>query len=225
MGKSSYLPICTACAVLWLYCVSRLYHRGASTADCNCALHYNTAPNSSLHEPADFPHKIWQTSRTFTTPDTSVMSWLDKNPQYRYERITQTNDEGYVREKYAHNTEVIEAILDLQDNMLRADLIQYIFLLAEGGVYTDLDTVCLKPIDTWIPMEMKGRINLVLGIEGDCLGGDLVPGFSHCVQFATWTMMVKPGHFVLDLILKRVSPENDLVVFITKPPNTSMPMY
>lgn len=143
----------------------------------------------------------------FTTPDTAVMSWLEKNPHYRYERITQTNDEGYVREKYAHRPDIVEATLDLQDNMLRADLIQYIFLLAEGGIYTDLDTVCLKPIDSWIPAELKSKTNLVLGIEGDCLGGDLVQGFSQCVQFATWTMMVKPGHFVLNLILERVSLE------------------
>ena len=156
-----------------------------------------------------------------------VQSWLEMNPSYRYERITQANDMSYVRERFIHE-DLFNTALQLKDGMLRADLIQYAFLLAEGGIYTDIDTVCLKPIDSWIPEQFARQTNLVLGIEGDCLGGDIIPGFSHCVQFATWTvscpfedlgpapcnltgpaenfqMMVKPGHFIMETILDHVS--------------------
>ena len=88
--------------------------------------------------------------------------------------------------------------------MLQADLVQYLFLLENGGIYTDLDTICLKPIDTWIPSEYKDKANLVLGVEGDSLGDELIDGFTYHVQFATWTMMVKPGHFVMQMIVDRV---------------------
>lgn len=154
-----------------------------------------------------FPSKIWQTSRTFDNPslDPSVESWLQKNPGHRYERITQRNDANYLRETITSNQHLLDTALSLQDGMLRADLIQYIFLDAEGGTYTDMDTICLKPIDLWLSDDLKSRANLVIGIEGDCLGGELIPGFSQCVQFATWTMMVKPGHFVLKIILDHVS--------------------
>lgn len=89
--------------------------------------------------------------------------------------------------------------------MLRADLVQYLFLLHDGGIYTDLDTICLQPISAWIPPKYeKADIGLVLGIEGDSLGGDIISGFSHPVQFATWTMAVKPGHFMIEMIIERV---------------------
>lgn len=89
--------------------------------------------------------------------------------------------------------------------MLRADLVQYLFLYHHGGVYTDLDTICLSPIDTWIPHQFSNStINLVLGIEGDALGGDIIPGFTYPVQFATWTMAVQPRHFIIRKIIDRV---------------------
>ena len=43
-------------------------------------------------------------------------------------------------------------------------------LFARGGVYTDIDTVGLKPVDEWISnsemiLEKKNRSGLVVGIE------------------------------------------------------------
>ena len=159
------------------------------------------------HNRRTFPKKLWQTSRTFESPgnEVAIQSWLDKNPNHRYERITQQNDEEYVRSSERLPPAAVSTLLQLKDGMLRADLVQYLFLYAEGGVYTDLDTVCLKPITSWIPASIKEEdVNLVIGIEGDCLGGDLIDGFSHCVQFATWTLMVKPGHVIMESIMNHV---------------------
>ena len=160
----------------------------------------------------EFPSKIWQTSRTYKSPGgrKEVQSWLEMNPGYRYERITQANDQAYVRETFPHDPDLLNVLFQLDDGMLRADLIQYIFLYAEGGVYTDMDTVCLTPIRLWVPEQYSKQANLVLGIEGDCQGGEIISGFSHCVQFATWTMMVKPGHFILKIILHHVSVQRSL---------------
>lgn len=186
----------------------RLPQFSISQANLTASYENSTAQNASL-EHKDFPRKIWQTIRTDllkVTPDTAraITSWYEKNPNYRYESFTQENGKSYVRERYAHKPDIVETFDAIQDGMLQADLVQYLFLLENGGVYTDLDTFCLKPIDTWIPEEFKNKANLVLGIEGDSLGGDIIPGFTYHVQFATWTMMVKPGHFVLELIVKRV---------------------
>ena len=115
------------------------------------------------------------------------------------------NDDGYVREKLGHTPKSVNTLVHLKDGLLRADLVRYMLLVAEGGIYTDIDTICLKPIDTWVPAHLKKEVNLVLGIEGDCLGGELISGFSQCVQFAIWTMMAKPGHFIMKDIMNQAS--------------------
>ncbi|MDI1487095.1 MAG: hypothetical protein OHK93_006363 [Ramalina farinacea] len=162
--------------------------------------------SSSSSSYGGFPRKLWQTSpnNAHVGSEPNVQQWLAANPSHRYERITATNGDDYVREHYAHDPNIVKTFTDLQDGMLRADLVQYLFLLAEGGVYTDMDTTCLQPISSWVPAEYATKTDLVLGIEGDSLGGDLIPGFTYHVQFATWTMMVKPGHFILKMIVERV---------------------
>jgi len=130
---------------------------------------------------------------------------MDRNPSHIYTLITASRGLSYVRENYAHRPSLVADFLDLQDPMLRADLVQYLFLLKDGGIYTDLDTICLKPISAWIPPQFdKADIGLILGIEGDSLGGEIISGFSHPVQFATWTMAVKPAHFMIEMIIERV---------------------
>lgn len=169
----------------------------------------NSFAQNSSDVVSEFPRKIWQTAKDNlpaldAVTRSSIQTWMDQNKFYRYELITAARDESYVADKYAHRPELVRDFLSLQDPMLRADLVQYLFLLADGGVYTDLDTKCLKPIDAWIPSVFKEKANLVLGIEGDSLDGPLISGFSHPVQFATWTMAVKPRHFMIELIIDRV---------------------
>jgi len=171
--------------------------------------HQNTTSPQNASTP-NFPHRIWQTARDnlpTLTPDTqmSIQTWMDKNPSHIYTLITAARGLTYVRENYAHRPALVDDFLALQDPVLRADLVRYLVVLHDGGIYTDLDTICLQPISSWIPPKYnRADVGLILGIEGDALGGDIIPGFSHPVQFATWTMAAKPGHFMIESIIDRV---------------------
>ena len=88
--------------------------------------------------------------------------------------------------------------------MLRADILRYLILYAHGGIYTDVDTVCLKPFSTWIPAAFKNKTNVIVGIEGESLGGPIIEGFSHHVGIGQWTVAAKPGHFMLERVIERV---------------------
>ena len=211
---SSYflLSYCVFVTIL-LFCFNapapRLPHFSSHSEVETATAENSTTHNDTAPETRDFPKKIWQTARTdlLRLPhdvQTSIVSWYTQNPGYRYESFTQENGKSYVAEHYTHKPHIAETFAAIKDGMLQADLVQYLFLLESGGIYTDLDTICLKPIDTWIPLEYKDKANLVLGIEGDSLGDGLIDGFTYPVQFATWTMMVKPGHFVMEMIVNRV---------------------
>ena len=157
----------------------------------------------------DFPLKIWQTAK-YGVPaldadaQMRIQSWLEQNPKHRYEMVTDGSSKSYVGHTFVHKPEVIHDFLALQDPVLRADLLRYLFLYGHGGIYSDLDTICLRPFDSWVPDGFKNKTNLIIGIEGDSLGGPMIPGFSHHVGLGQWTLAAKPGHIIMERMIERV---------------------
>ena len=158
---------------------------------------------------APFPRKIWQTTKNgpagFSDEDKeAIKSWTRMNHDWRYESITQYSAENYVRERFASRPDLVEIFTNLQEPILRADMIRYLVLLADGGLYSDLDTASLKPIDDWIPKSFQDLANVVIGIEYDRLEGDRWVDWSLDLQFSTWTILAKPGHSLLELTVGKV---------------------
>ena len=92
--------------------------------------------------------------------------------------------------------------MGIDDNMMRADLAKYLVLYGDGGIYCDLDTVLLKPIDQWIPHEFRGKANLVVGVEYDVLDGGRWGDWTLDLQFASWAIQAMPGHQAFEIALK-----------------------
>ena len=58
--------------------------------------------------------------------------------------------------------------------IIRSDLFRLMILFAEGGIYSDSDTICLKPIVNWLGNDSRHlvedlRTELVVSIEMDLL--------------------------------------------------------
>lgn len=156
-----------------------------------------------------FPRKIWQTGRTSAVALEErdrlvIQSWVKSNQKYRYELLTQHSAESYVRERFGHRRDIEETFTDLQDPILRADLIRYLVLLGDGGVYSDIDTKALKPIEDWVPSAFKKHANVVIGVEYDKLGGARWVDWTLDLQFCTWAMMAQPGHPLMQTTVERV---------------------
>ena len=122
-----------------------------------------------------FPRKIWQTSKadaaSLEEQDLkAIQSWLKLNQKHRFEILTRHSTETYVKDRFSHRPDVVETYIDLQDPVLKSDFARYLVLLGDGGVYADIDTVCHHPIDSWIPAEYEGRVDMVVGIEYDGRG-------------------------------------------------------
>ena len=174
--------------------------------------------NSNIHT-REFPKRLWQTShiRSISAYDwqlrDSVDSWAGLNPEYRYELLTYATSQAYVHETFPNQPNIIRTFINIQSSILRSNLVRFLALLAEGGVYSDIDTRALKPISSWIPDEHEAHTNMVLGLEVDDdspealrLYGSLWPNpFLFCGS----TIMSKPGHPILEEmvegILSRIS--------------------
>lgn len=147
-------------------------------------------PNAGPHR---FPKKIWHKSGPQNV-DTETMKWVqtwaNKNPTYRQEILTDATADTFVLEYFADHPEILYAYFTIAIPILRADLLRYLILFAEGGIWSDLDAECLVPVDNWIPHQFHGQeVNLVVGMEFDF--GFRNDGVLHG-QFNSWSVMAKP---------------------------------
>jgi len=204
--KSSRL-LFVYCIISTLFCF-RFIHLAKETVS-SCEQPMTSLARNLSSVPENFPRKIWQTSKTSAgglgeDDRSSIQSWAKLNQKHRYEILTAHSAESYVRDRFAHRPDIEESFVDLQDPILRADFIRYLVLLGDGGIYSDLDTKSLKPIEDWIPHTFREKTNLVVGVEYDSLGKGKWVDWTLELQFATWAMMAKPGHLVLEITVDHV---------------------
>ncbi|KAK4201905.1 nucleotide-diphospho-sugar transferase [Triangularia verruculosa] len=171
----------------------------------------SSSSHSSLQE-GDFPKKIWQTWKVdpynFAKRDkNTARTWTSKNPGYRYEVLTDHNDLLYVESAYGpgglNRPDIVEFYKTVTTQIIKADLLRYMIMYADGGIYADIDVEALKPAERFIPTRYNtSDIDMVIGVEID------QPEFkkheilgSKCMSFCQWTFMCKPG---LPVMLKLI---------------------
>jgi hypothetical protein len=94
--------------------------------------------------------------------------------------------------------------------VMRADFWRYAVLYAYGGVYSDIDTQCLKPLAQWFPPQNRPPSAPVFVSNGTWpslgtvqyhkLSGEdcgMVVGLENDVHMCQWTIASVPGHPVL----------------------------
>jgi len=143
------------------------------------------------------PRIIWQTFATGDLPAPAVAcrdSWAAFNPDWEYRFLDDHDIDTFVRE---HSSAELHALFrSLPLGVMRADLWRYLAVWVFGGLYTDIDTVCLAPVDSWLPAD-----------------SDLIITPENHVHLCQWTFLAAPGHpcleKVLDLIVTRARPGID----------------
>ncbi|KAL6249279.1 hypothetical protein RBB50_004342 [Rhinocladiella similis] len=157
----------------------------------------------STIDPGAFPRKIWQSWKVdpldFEERDLNcARSWVTKNPGYRYEVLTDDNDFQYVETHFGPNglnrPDIVSVYQSLGAKIVKADLLRYLVMYIEGGVYVDIDVEALKPIERFIPDRFAEQdIDMIIGVEVD------QPQFAnHPIlgpksrSFVQWTFACKP---------------------------------
>lgn len=157
---------------------------------------------------SEIPKKLWYKLGPKGITD-DVFEWtgtcIRQNPAYQFQFMTDDWADEYVERTFSNTRpDIVEVYLKLKIPIVKADLLRYLVLYVEGGVWSDLDVSCEGiPIDEWVPEAYKHNASLVVGWEFD-YGWD--GAFFH--QFASWTILSRPGvrHMlmVIDDIVKSV---------------------
>lgn len=162
----------------------------------------------------DMPHntefinpKIWQFDPWVnkSVDGEWVSSWVTRNPDHAYNLMKMQDSNDYVRRQFRRDNVVLDTYLRLRSPALKSDLLRYLVLFAEGGVYSDLDTEVVKPIRNWAPNGVKHRVRAIVGIEYDQLEDpNMVAGMFYPLQFCQWTLASSRDHPLMRKMLKSV---------------------
>lgn len=108
------------------------------------------------------PKKIMQTWETKTLSkefQQIVNSWKIYNPNYEYVFFDKNEREEFIKEYY--DTEMLEVYQNIIPGAYKTDFFRYCYLYIMGGVYADIDTLCLGNLDKL----MLPNINVIAAID------------------------------------------------------------
>lgn len=110
--------------------------------------------HASRNNNGAIPRIIHQTFKTQDLPSLmhgAVMSWVDLNPEYEYRFHDDDEARNFLRD--AFEPEVLQAYDTLQSGAFKADLWRYCRLYVDGGIYSDIDQVCHRPLSEFLSPE------------------------------------------------------------------------
>jgi alpha 1,6-mannosyltransferase len=165
---------------------------------------------------APITHQLWQTSKSKDLGKRASLlhsSWKQLNPGMIVTLVNDTEAADFVSSFYGPEVSQLYAAYPL--GVMRADLWRYLVVYAQGGVYSDIDTQCLKPLAEWFPPRPRsegagdfvsdnsnwtapGPVQFSNLSWDDC---SMVIGLENDVHFCQWTFASVPGHPVLRSVL------------------------
>lgn len=161
------------------------------------------------------PRKIWQSWKvdptSFEDRDAErARSWISMNPELRYEVLTDGNGEAYVEQVFGpsgfNRPDIVNTYKSLNARIIQADLLRYIIMYAEGGIWADIDVEAIRPFKNFMPSKYnEDDIDMIIGIETD------EPDFkdhpvlgSKAQSFVQWTFACKPQLPVMMSLIEHI---------------------
>ncbi|PNH07693.1 Initiation-specific alpha-1,6-mannosyltransferase [Tetrabaena socialis] len=137
-------------------------------------------------------------------PSASVRSWRARNPNHTHVLWGPADVEELVDTMFPAFAPAFRSFRHLP--VLRADLARYLVVFAFGGVYADVDTRCLRPVDGWADGRPASNVSAIVGVEADAHG---IPEWwrywGRELQFCQWVFAAEPAHPLLAHVVFRIS--------------------
>jgi len=111
------------------------------------------------------PKKIIQTweNKNFEPEFQKIVdSWKDNNPEYDY--ILFDNHECYTFIKDNFDKNVLNTYESIIPGAFKADLFRYCYLYINGGVYVDIDTLCIGKLDNFLLANIEFVVPIDLNV-------------------------------------------------------------
>ncbi|CAF0924813.1 unnamed protein product [Rotaria sp. Silwood1] len=141
----------------------------------------------------------------------NTQSFRRLNPKHTYLFYNNVEAEKFVRQHMS--PAVIHAYESMPMVELKAGFFRYIATYILGGVYSDVDTECLRPIDTWT--DNRTNVGLIVGVEAE--GPTWKKDFVRSLQLCQWTFAAVPQHPILKRMIQNIVKQTEKL--LNKPTN------
>ena len=132
-----------------------------------------------------------------------ILSWQTRNPSWSYEFYTNEDCEFIVKHEMPDYYQTYRA---LSNAIQRSDFFRYLIVMHRGGVYVDVDTTCMQPLDDII----LATDTLVVGYEN--IFDDHYTAhertYSKQAQLSQWFFAATPEHPVLRAVCDHINAHN-----------------
>jgi mannosyltransferase OCH1-like enzyme len=143
---------------------------------------------------AMIPKVIYQTFKTTSLPPgmgNAQETWERFNPQHDYVFSDDAACLDFLLREF--DVDVAAAFRKLGNGAFRADLWRYAQLFVAGGVYADIDMVCLAPLASWLPENMC-LVAAPANVDGGLYNAFLAAPARNSMLAATIELAVKRIH-------------------------------
>lgn len=148
-----------------------------------------------LDDMHDMPRNIFQTWKSRSNLPANFSYWQSTmrglNPHYEYTIWDDADNRMFIESQFPWFLECFDSY---PAEIFRADAIRYFYLYSYGGLYADLDTECLAPIDKLL----SEPCDIILGRMGD-------PSFAHSIPNAI--MLSRPRQSFWLLVMSMMMAE------------------
>lgn len=110
-------------------------------------------PRDSTGYEQKIPKIIWQTMKTNEVPvfmKSYADSWIELNPEYEYGFYDDDDIINFLKTDFPG---YLESYKSLKYGASKADLWRYLIIYKYGGVYADIDCMCINPLREWVKKE------------------------------------------------------------------------
>lgn len=169
---------------------------------------YNYSKNKILNYKKIF--QTWKTKNLKGSMKLFQESWKRCNPLYEYVIFDDNDCDNYIY-KNPKNEIYIDIYNKIKDSDSKADLadfIRYLYIYNEGGIYTDIDTICLKSFDDLLYRYKDKKI--ILGLESNLKDYKSATklNISHPKSLALHTFISVPNNPLIKKILDAIITNN-----------------
>lgn len=149
------------------------------------------------------PRRIVQSHRSAEIGHAWRQTWIRHHPDFAYEFYDDAACENFLR---GCMPGLLSTYLKLPLPVQKADLFRYAVIYHRGGIYADVDTICLAPLPSYIDMNTT---RLIAGIEMSVEDWPFemdkyVRLFCSPRQVLQWCFAAPPRHAALGRILQRI---------------------
>lgn len=154
---------------------------------------------------APIPHRahfLWHTTPLPPTLQRNLDTWMEHNPHFTFKVWTDETALEYVQDNYPSYLDTYMALAPIE----RTDLFRYLLLFREGGVYSDLDVVCARPLSKYLDLLHDG---MVVGWEGDWESRTAcqAAGSARTRLLMQWVLASSPNHPALERVILHVTTQ------------------